>query len=51
MVPPLSDLILGTIRTPWLVTGPLPSFVGDIEFGYRGSFLLRFVGVGAGSDA
>ena len=50
-MPPLSDLILGTIRTLWHVTGPLQIFVDAVEFDYRVSFLLRFVRVGAGSDA
>lgn len=51
MVPPPSDLTLGTIRTPWHVTGPLPLFVSDVEVGYCGGFLLRLVGLTAGNDA
>ena len=51
MVPPLSDLILGKIRTLWHVTRPLSSFVGAIEVGYCGGFLLRLVKTGGGNDA
>ena len=50
MVPPLSDLTLGTTRTLWHVTGPLQIVVGAME-GYGVTFFLRFVGVAAGSDA
>lgn len=51
MVPPPSDLILGTIRTLWHVIGPLPIVVGAMEASYGVTFFLRFVGVTGGNDA
>jgi hypothetical protein len=51
MVPPPSDLTLGTTRTLWHVTGPLQIVVGATEGNYGVTFFLRFVGAGAGNDA
>jgi len=51
MVPPPSDLILGTTRTLWHVIGPLRIVVGAMEGGYGVTFFLRFVGVTGGKDA
>jgi hypothetical protein len=51
MVPPPSNLILGTTRTLWHVIGPLQIVVGATERSYGVTFFLRFVGVAAGNDA
>lgn len=50
MVPPPSNLILGTTRTLWHVIGPLRVVVGA-KGGYGVTFFLRFVGVTGGKDA
>ena len=51
MVPPPSNLILGTTRTLWHVIGPLRVVVAAMEGSYGVTFFLRFVGVTGGSDA
>jgi len=51
MVPPPSDLILGTTRTLGHVIGPHRAVFGAMEGSYGVTFFLRFVGVAAGKEA
>jgi hypothetical protein len=51
IVPPPSDLALGTIRTPRHVTRSSANSSMAVEIDYRGNFLVRFFSEGAGNDA